>query len=285
MSLSITCSVCLEDIKEGEKYFTTNCDHSFHHHCFQPWNEKSGNCPMCRGEVKNYKALTFYRGYTNTTPNSFYLNQKKDGYPVKLNGNLYERARKRLLNEDSQPSHYLLIDEVKMPMYRLYDEDEVGEIKTITLFLRMKIIFFSYVENIEMRKFEDSQGNVYYDAVEPIYERNMGSGQIHLAYEFIEWLLNVLSERHDFKIIPCIYSLIFDLFFEVIENFCLEDKNYRFKTAICSAISSAVSFYYTTPIKMNELLDITTYNSTEEELESYNVYLNYLIRENLCIIA
>ena len=38
----------------------------------------------------------------------------------------------------------------------------------------MMIIFYPYAENIEMEKHEDAEGNIYYDAIAPIYGSNMG---------------------------------------------------------------------------------------------------------------
>ena len=282
MSGSITCSVCLEECQN--KYFMTNCGHCFHHHCFEKWHSKSNTCPMCRTEVTNYVTLTaFPKGPFE--PNLYYQNRKDRGRPVKLNNKLYNKARKRLLNEDANPSHFILTNGVKMPLYRLYDEDDVGEIKTITLHLRMMIIFYPYVENIEMEKREDVEGNIYYDAIRPIYGSNMGDGQIIIAYEWIEQVMKVLGWKYDFKPEPIIYTLIFDLLFEVIEQFVLQDKRHRFQTAICSAMFSAIKFYHRIDVNIEELIDITIFTSREEELESNNTYLNYFTRDFMSLIA
>ena len=170
-------------------------------------------------------------------------------------------------------------------MYRLYDEDDVGEIKTITLLLRMKIIFYQYAENIEMISHEDAQGNKYYDATSPIYENNMDEGQIVIAYKWIDEVMKILSRRYEFKLDTSIYSLIFDLFFQVIDEYALENKQHRFQIAICSAIFSAIKFYHWTDVNLKELIDIEEISSREEELESYNAYLNFYIRDFLCIIG
>lgn len=281
MSAPITCSVCLDDCTD--KYFMTNCGHCFHHHCFEQWHSKSNTCPMCRGKVTNYVSLTASpKGPFE--PNLYYQNRKDDGRPVKLNHKLYNKARKRLLNEDANPSHFILNNGVKMPLYRLYDEDDVGEIKTITLHLRMMIIFYQYAENIEMEKHEDVEGNIYYDAIRPIYESNMGDGQIIVAYEWIEQVMKVMGWKYDFKPEPIIYTLTFDLLFEVIEQFALEDKRHRFQTAICSAMFSAIKFYHWIDVNIEELIDITIFTSREDELESYNAYLNYYTRDHMCLI-
>ena len=46
-----TCSICLEEFKEGEKIKNLNCNHIFHEECLLPWLNDNDCCPMCRQNI------------------------------------------------------------------------------------------------------------------------------------------------------------------------------------------------------------------------------------------
>ena len=46
-----TCSICLEEFKEGEKIKNLNCNHIFHEECLLPWLNDNDYCPMCRQNI------------------------------------------------------------------------------------------------------------------------------------------------------------------------------------------------------------------------------------------
>ncbi|KAF5181885.1 hypothetical protein FRX31_028528 [Thalictrum thalictroides] len=46
-----TCSICLEDMKEGDEVRTLCCDHTFHSKCIWKWVEKQATCPLCRFDM------------------------------------------------------------------------------------------------------------------------------------------------------------------------------------------------------------------------------------------
>ena len=46
-----SCSVCLEDFKEGDTIKKLNCNHIFHKDCLEPWLNENNNCPMCRQNI------------------------------------------------------------------------------------------------------------------------------------------------------------------------------------------------------------------------------------------
>ena len=53
---SLTCSICLENFKKGEKIIQLPCNHFFHtdHESCEgiiPWLKKSNTCPECRHEL------------------------------------------------------------------------------------------------------------------------------------------------------------------------------------------------------------------------------------------
>lgn len=56
----VACSICQEDINEGQEYVKLNCKHMFHHtkaDCLEGgsiinWLEKNKFCPNCKSEVK-----------------------------------------------------------------------------------------------------------------------------------------------------------------------------------------------------------------------------------------
>lgn len=48
----IYCSICLTDIKEGERVISLNsCHHGFHEPCIAQWLEEHRSCPNCRKTV------------------------------------------------------------------------------------------------------------------------------------------------------------------------------------------------------------------------------------------
>lgn len=52
-----TCSVCMEDMQEGERVRAVHgCDHLFHAACVEPWLLSRGTCPMCRTPVVQVQA-------------------------------------------------------------------------------------------------------------------------------------------------------------------------------------------------------------------------------------
>ena len=42
------CVVCQEIFNIGNKIIITNCKHSFHEECLNPWLKMSNKCPFCR---------------------------------------------------------------------------------------------------------------------------------------------------------------------------------------------------------------------------------------------
>jgi len=43
-----TCSVCMDDFKQGEMVRDLNCGHSFHRACIDEWLMRKSSCPLCR---------------------------------------------------------------------------------------------------------------------------------------------------------------------------------------------------------------------------------------------
>lgn len=49
------CSICLEEIPEGEKITLVKCGHSFCKSCIDElFNRNLLNCPLCRSEIREY---------------------------------------------------------------------------------------------------------------------------------------------------------------------------------------------------------------------------------------
>jgi len=42
-----TCSICLNDIDEGEKIGDLACRHAFHLMCLKDWLRRKNSCPLC----------------------------------------------------------------------------------------------------------------------------------------------------------------------------------------------------------------------------------------------
>lgn len=48
----IDCSICLEQIKEGQRTVLISlCQHGFHQSCLDPWLLTHSTCPNCRGTI------------------------------------------------------------------------------------------------------------------------------------------------------------------------------------------------------------------------------------------
>ena len=49
---TIFCSVCQEDVEEGERVRVIgNCQHGFHAKCIEPWLLNKGSCALCRAPI------------------------------------------------------------------------------------------------------------------------------------------------------------------------------------------------------------------------------------------
>ena len=46
-----TCSICLDEFKEGDKIKKLNCNHIYHEKCLLPWLNNNDCCPMCRQNI------------------------------------------------------------------------------------------------------------------------------------------------------------------------------------------------------------------------------------------
>ena len=46
-----TCSICLDEFKEGDNIKKLNCKHIFHKECLLPWLNDNDCCPMCRQNI------------------------------------------------------------------------------------------------------------------------------------------------------------------------------------------------------------------------------------------
>jgi hypothetical protein len=49
---SESCSVCLEDFKRGDTLRKLQCGHRFHVMCVDQWLSQSGQCPVCKHQVR-----------------------------------------------------------------------------------------------------------------------------------------------------------------------------------------------------------------------------------------
>ena len=54
--LNEKCSICMMEVKKGEKYTKLSCNHGFHSDCVMQWfKEYNYKCPVCRKECGNAK--------------------------------------------------------------------------------------------------------------------------------------------------------------------------------------------------------------------------------------
>ncbi|KAG9156851.1 hypothetical protein Leryth_020165 [Lithospermum erythrorhizon] len=62
-SSSVECSVCLNEIEEGDEVRQLSCDHVFHRECIDRWiGYGNVTCPLCRSCVKMPHRLTWIDG-------------------------------------------------------------------------------------------------------------------------------------------------------------------------------------------------------------------------------
>ena len=47
-SKMMTCPICVEYYKKGDKVYVLPCNHTFHTKCIEPWFEKNRSCPTCK---------------------------------------------------------------------------------------------------------------------------------------------------------------------------------------------------------------------------------------------
>merc|ERR1719482_694072 len=43
-----SCTICIEDFREGDVQRTLPCFHRFHSHCVDRWLQEHGTCPICK---------------------------------------------------------------------------------------------------------------------------------------------------------------------------------------------------------------------------------------------
>ena len=46
-----SCSICLEQLNEGEEVVLLECGHPFHKNCLDPWLQLHSECPSCRHKL------------------------------------------------------------------------------------------------------------------------------------------------------------------------------------------------------------------------------------------
>ena len=46
------CSVCLSNMKKGDRYYTIDCGHKFHVECLEEWVKRNPICPTCRKDIR-----------------------------------------------------------------------------------------------------------------------------------------------------------------------------------------------------------------------------------------
>ncbi|GAA0143964.1 hypothetical protein LIER_04526 [Lithospermum erythrorhizon] len=60
-SSSVECSVCLNEIEEGDEVRQLSCDHVFHRECIDRWiGYGNVTCPLCRSCVKMPHRVLFF---------------------------------------------------------------------------------------------------------------------------------------------------------------------------------------------------------------------------------
>ncbi|PIA64475.1 hypothetical protein AQUCO_00100154v1 [Aquilegia coerulea] len=45
------CTICLDDMEEGDEARTIECKHTFHTNCISEWVKQKATCPLCRFDM------------------------------------------------------------------------------------------------------------------------------------------------------------------------------------------------------------------------------------------
>eukprot|EP00958_Prasinococcus_capsulatus_P028350 scaffold6659_cov401-Prasinococcus_capsulatus_cf.AAC.2 len=67
---SVTCSICIDTVSEGQEVLFLPCGHYFHSHCITHWLRLEGICPNCRQNVIVSAANHGSTGCANSQPSS-----------------------------------------------------------------------------------------------------------------------------------------------------------------------------------------------------------------------
>ena len=52
--ITVNCTICLDDIKNGDEETFLLCFHAFHTNCIKDWVLKNAKCPVCQYDLKEY---------------------------------------------------------------------------------------------------------------------------------------------------------------------------------------------------------------------------------------
>ena len=53
--LQYICSICNQNLKQGDLLYSIPCEHIFHRDCLYPWLNLKSTCPNCRTPIANWK--------------------------------------------------------------------------------------------------------------------------------------------------------------------------------------------------------------------------------------
>lgn len=78
----LCCSICLENVRPGQKKRTLRCEHQFHSPCIEKWLVKANRCPVCVQPVFDELIVPVDRDDAPSVPNFEHL---ADPSPFRLN--------------------------------------------------------------------------------------------------------------------------------------------------------------------------------------------------------
>ena len=64
----ITCSICLEYIRDKRSCRETKCGHIYHRQCLNKWLRVGNTCPYCRAELKSRRRPQIFSINTEVLP-------------------------------------------------------------------------------------------------------------------------------------------------------------------------------------------------------------------------
>lgn len=74
ISENSVCSICRDEFKTINDFYTLKCNHKFHIECLNPWLKIQGSCPYCKQHISMYRILEFSE-YGKEINNNILCNQ------------------------------------------------------------------------------------------------------------------------------------------------------------------------------------------------------------------
>jgi len=268
-----TCSICLETIKEEDKFKTT-CDHFFHRKCIIEWYDIKKSCPFCRNNL-SLKVFTSF-----CTSDSIYLYIKYKRTSQVINKNFIGNLEKQLKVNNLKPCGFIKINPKElclginlskfyentdfiMPIHKMeYLDSSIN----ITYYTRLAIL--NNKKEIELVQEKSINGLVYFQTTnECDYINKYLFTRLHL---WISKILKFLDTYIEFNYSYSLedYVIIYDLIIELIKFFKINIEETNLLCGITTEIICGIA--------ISSILCVLKFKKAIVCLEDFNSRIGYL---------